>query len=354
MSSRKVIRWKPRLGKHATLLLTLWAGMALADSPAPETTPGTEATQAPADACPAAAQAHRKKLLITAFPRREQNSSNLGALHDVEQALPALLGERLSQAPAVASSQLLDRSLAGSATPDPEMAQAARRLAKRHHAQLVLSGEVLDMSMAHSREGFNPGPINRARNGLVNTLHLPSAWDSRQRQFVLQLTLRDGITGEPLSRRQYQSRGAWNAGTPHRVGFDSPRFWDTDYGRELGELIDRAGEDLGEHIRCQPLTASLDIPTHPGQIILHSGTNQGLKAGDRLRLYKVIFRTVPGHYQVYRTHLVGSDALVEVQDARDSYSLAELHSKLDLHGHYVALATGPAPTAKETVGARSQ
>lgn len=386
---RKITQRKSQFRALTALALTLWTGMALADSitsapsmpdlltpdlltpdlaaPAPSATEGTPQAQellparlgaenslsSPRGACPAAGQAYRKKLLITAFPRREQSSSNVGALHDVEHALPALLAERLRQSQAVADSQLLAQGLTSDAgLPGPSVAQAARRLAKHHQVQLVLSGEVLDMSMTQPGEGFSPGLASRARNGLVATFGLPSSWDSRQRHFVLQLTLRDGITGELLARHQYHSQGAWNADRPHRVGFDSPRFWKTDYGEALADLIDRASADLAKQIRCQPLTASLDMPTSAGRIILHSGMDQGLKAGDRLRLYKVIFRAVPGEYRVYRAHLVGSAAHIEVREPRGSYSLAQLHSNITLHGRYVALATAHKPGHTETARAR--
>src|SRR5690606_33432595 len=133
---------------------------------------------------------------------------------------------------------------------------------------------------------------------------------------------------------------------PHRVGFGSQRFWKTDYGREIANLVDAASAELGEYIRCQPLNVSLDLKSGPHQVVVHSGAEQGLNPGDKLNLYQVVSRAVPGQYQVYRTHLVDSQTYLEVRELHESYSLATLHSELELHGRYVALSTTKPPVSE--------
>ncbi|MDQ2076554.1 flagella assembly protein FlgT middle domain-containing protein [Marinimicrobium sp. ABcell2] len=288
---------------------------------------------------------YRKNVLITQFSRRELASSNAGNLYQVEELLPRLIGERLNEHPAIAHTRLLGASLPDSrSVSEPRLAQQVRELARTQGAQLVLSGEVIDMSMMRQRDSYNPTLTNRARNSMATALHI-SSLDSRQRDFVFQLTLRDGVTGEAVAQKKYHGQGVWAPGRPHQVGFGSPRFWRTDYGQKISELLDLASAELAEEVSCQPLVASLDLKGGSGSVILHSGTDQGLNAGDTLRLYQVVVRSIPGAFQVYRTHLVDSQIDVEVRELHGTYSVGQLSSDLDSrHGRYVALS---ANTGKE-------
>jgi hypothetical protein len=284
---------------------------------------------------------YRKNLLITQFSRRELSSANIGNLHQVENRLPELIAERLDDHPAMADIRLFNASLPDqSSTPGPRFAQQVRELAQAQRAQLVLSGEVIDMSMTRARDSHNPGLASRTRNSLVTALELPGHLDTRQRNFVFQLTLLDGLTGEVVVKRQYQSQGVWAPGRSHQVGFGSPLFWRTDYGQQVAGMLDRASAELAEVVSCQPLVATLDLRDGPDNVIVHSGADQRLSPGDTLRLYQVVVRAIPGVYQVYRTHLVDSDIDLEVRELHKNHSVGRLSGHLDArHGRYVAVST---------------
>lgn len=291
--------------------------------------------------CPAAR--YNKSLLITRFPRRETTSANAGHLYQVEDQLPRLIGAQLNAHPAIANVHLLPVSLSNThPAGTPQHAQQVRELARTQNVQLILSGEIIDMSMARPGDTYTPSLASRARNGLATATYLRRL-DTRQREFVFQMTLHDGITGAALQQWHYHSRGVWAPGRPHTVGFGSPRFWRTDYGKQLAGTLAQASTELADEVSCLPLIASLDMKTGPAQIIVHSGTEQQLSAGDRLHLYQVITRSIPGAYQLHRTHLVDSQIELEIQEAHTTYSLGRLSDELDVrHGHYVALAAQPA------------
>lgn len=293
--------------------------------------------------CPSGANQYRKSLLITAFPQRLPGSSNNGGLQAVEQRLPALLGEQLANRHAIDRPRLVALGLPNSRTHSSlELAQQARQLAEEGKAQLILSGEIVDMSMARPNDSFNPGIGSRARNTLVQALKLSPKFDSRQRDFVFEITLRDAITGAALLQRQYHTTGTWEPAPRQAPGFDSPAFWKTHYGEQVAELVERASDDLAKEIQCQPLMASLDLSAGAGRVMVHGGFNQGLKAGDQLQLYKLVFRTVPGEYQLYRAHLLDAQLKLTLKELEAGYSLATLSTDLELHGRYVAL-TVPEP-----------
>lgn len=291
--------------------------------------------------CPLSERDYRKSLLLSAFARRQPASSNAGGLHEAEQQLPELLGERLVQSQSVWRFKTLGQSLP-SADPAPyRRAQQVRQLAGQTDSQLVLTGELLDMSLASMRDTQAPGLFTRSRNSLVHRLNLNPDWDTRQRDLVLQLQLLDGATGEPVFERQYRTRGAWNPKRKERMAFGSPQFWATDYGQEVAALLDRASAEFGEAIRCQPLVGKLE-PTRPGQpLMLQAGANQGLAPGDRLPLYKVAQRPIPGAYRQNTAHLIDSGKRVTVTEAHPDHSLVRLESELSLRGAYLALTPRP-------------
>ena len=290
--------------------------------------------------CPAAR--YRKNLLITQFPRREMASTNAGHLYHVEGQLPRLLGAQLNAHPAIADVRLLNASLPNNhAAGTPQHTQQVRKLARAQNVQLILSGEIIDMSMARPGDTYTPSLASRARNGLATATYLRPL-DTRQRNLVFQLTLHDGITGAALQQWHYHSQGVWAPRRPHSVGFGSPQFWRTDYGKQIADTLALASTELADEISCVPLIASLDMKAGPAQIIVHSGTEQQLSTGDTLRLYQVITRPIPGAYQLHRSHLVDSQVELEIQEAHARYSMGRLSDELDVrHGHYVALSTQP-------------
>jgi len=315
----------------------------IADPSERETEPAASLSEAQVPLqCPLAEREYRKSLLLSAFALRQPATANAGTLHGAEQQLPELLGERLVQSQSVWRYKTLGQSLP-SADPAPyRRAQQVRQLAGRTDSQLVLTGELLDMSVASMRDTQAPGLITRSRNSLVNRLNLNPDWDTRQRDLVLQLQLLDGATGEPVFERQYRTRGAWNPKRGERMAFGSPQFWETNYGQEVEALLDRASAEFGEAIRCQPLVGKLE-PTRPGQpLVLQAGVNQGLEPGDRLPLYKVAQRSIPGAYRQNTAHLIDSGKRVTVTEAHQDYSLVRLESELSLRGSYLALTPRPA------------
>ncbi|WP_341937434.1 flagella assembly protein FlgT middle domain-containing protein [Marinimicrobium sp. C2-29] len=295
--------------------------------------------------CPASARHYRKSLLITAFPRRTPASSNAGRLHGAEQHLPRMLGEQLAGSGQLAGLQKIGQALPRAADNPTRRAQQVRQLAHRSNAQLVLTGELVELALAQDRAALAPGLLNRGRNALVGGLRLNPDWDTRQRDFVLELSLLDGLTGEPVYTQQFHRRGIWNPKRAERTAFGTPGFWETDYGEKIQALMEEVGAELNEAIRCVPLAARLEA-ARPGQpLILHAGVEQGLHPGDRLPLYRVAKRAVQGEYRQYSAHLIQSDARVTVREAYPDYSLVELEGDGPLRGTHVALSPGAQPLA---------
>jgi hypothetical protein len=282
---------------------------------------------------------YNKSVVVTSFPRRETDSAKAGYLHHAEEVLPQLLSQRLQQRHAITSPVQLQQGLAQpNASTNQRLAAQVQQLAQTHRTQFVLSGEILDMSMAHPRATYAPGLYTRFINGVHDTLHINTPLDKRDRHFSFNLNLRDGFTGQVLFQKRYDTYGVWGVRNPRAVGFGSPRFWESDYGEQVSGLVAKATDELAAAIRCQPYIARVE--TRPGQqhILLHSGANNGLRAGDRLSLYQLVRLPISGEYQLYDTRLIDRQISIELREVYPSHSVAMVNSDSLLNGHYLAIA----------------
>lgn len=296
-------------------------------------------------ACPTGGREYRKSLLITAFPRREQAGANAGGLWGAEQALAERIGAHLAGGGQLFQYQLIPDSLPEDST---NPGQPIRQLAREYDTQLVLSGTLHDLGMAHPKDALNPGLITRTRNAAVNTLRLNPEWDTRQRDFVLQLELHDGATGQPVFSQDYRLQGIWDPKHPERARFGTPAFWKTEYGQEIEKVMAEASADLNEALRCQPLIARLDRPLSGAPTLLNAGQAQGLRAGDRLPLHRVSLRQIPGEYRQYSAHRLDSGAHLRVERVYPHYSEVRLESATTLHGEHLAVTPGQESPQAET------
>jgi hypothetical protein len=121
------------------------------------------------------------------------------------------------------------------------------------------------------------------------------------------------------------------------VGFDSPAFYRTDYGRNVKSLARRISREVAEVIHCQPFMASIDSQPGQSHILLHGGANNGLHAGDSLSLYQVVVVGSNTEYQVNETRLVKRDARLHLSEVYPSHSVALVEGGSYLNGHYLAV-----------------
>ena len=122
------------------------------------------------------------------------------------------------------------------------------------------------------------------------------------------------------------------------VDFGSSLFWESDYGEQIGGLVNKAGDELAAAIQCQPYITRVESRPSQQQILLHSGANNGLRAGDTLALYQLVVQPVNGEYQLYDTRLVDRQTLIELREVYPSHSVAVVNSDYLLNGQYLAVA----------------
>lgn len=276
----------------------------------------------------------QKSLAITRFLRTAPHSANGGNLFAVETEFPALVRAQLSDHHQGISLGVLAFGFASPDLTDVQLQQHAQKIAHQARSQFVLSGTIDDMGMADPEATYNPGLYRQAAN-VFHDVTTIRRFDKRTRVMALSVQLRDGFTGELLFNKQYSTYGVWNQ--PKPVGFGSPAFYRTDYGRNVKSLAQQISKEIAEVIHCQPFMASID--SHPGQaqIVLHGGANNGLHAGDTLSLYQVVVVGSNTEYQVNETRLVKRNTRLHLSEVYPSHSVAQVEGGGYLNGHYLAV-----------------
>ena len=277
----------------------------------------------------------QKFLAITRFLRTSPHSANGGNLFAAETGVPALIRTHLSNQYQTINPGVLAFGFASPDLADSQLKQHAQKIARQARSQFVLSGTIDDMSMTTPEATYNPNLYRQAANVFhdVTTIKM---FDKRTRVMNISVQLRDGFTGELLLNKQYSTTGIWNQRKP--VGFDSPGFYRTDYGRNVKTLAKKISREVAEVIHCQPFMASIDSQPGQSHILLHGGANNGLHAGDSLSLYQVVVVGSNTEYQVNETRLVKRDARLHLSEVYPSHSIALVEGGSYLNGHYLAVS----------------
>ena len=287
----------------------------------------------------AAESPYHKAIAITRFTRTEVDSSKAGGLHQVEEGLPSLLSQQLQTRHAILTPVQLSQGLAAPGDANGlRVTNQVQQLARTHRTQFVVTGEILDMSMAHPGATYAPGLYTRFVNGVHDTFGFKTRFDKRDRHFSFHLNLRDGFTGQVLFQKRYDTVGIWGISSRRDVDFGSALFWESDYGEQVSGLVSKAGAELAAAIQCQPYITRVESRPSQQQILLHSGANNGLRAGDTLALYQLVVQPINGEYQLYDTRLVDRQTRIELREVYPSHSVAVISSDYLLNGQYLAVA----------------
>lgn len=309
-------------------------------------TPPPQITSAPAasttqylsgNLCPDQSGNHsnlQKSLVITRFLRSSPQTANAGNLFAAESEVPGLIRSQLNENYQSISPGVLHSSFAAATLSDSQLKQQAQKIARQARTQFVLSGTIDDMSMTAPDTTYNPNLYRQAANAFHDLTHI-KMFDKRTRVLNLSVQLRDGFTGELLFSKQFSTSGIWNKRQP--VGFDSPAFYKTPYGKKIKSLTRKVSKEVAQVIHCQPFMASIDSQPGQAQILLHGGANNGLHAGDTLSLYQVVVVGSNTEYQINETRLVKRETRLHLSEVYPSHSIAQVEGGSYLNGHYLAV-----------------
>jgi hypothetical protein len=288
-------------------------------------------------ACPDPVNNHYKKsVAFVSFPRTVPVTSSLGALHQVEQQLPLLIGTNLTSRHAVlAPIYLRGGFISTNIRGEADSAVQVQILSHQHRVQFFVSGEVDDMTLTFPDSVENPSYYTRFVNGTHNLLHINTPLDKRSRAFGFKVEVRDGFTGQIVFTNHYRTVGKWKPAPEANVGFGSSRFWETDYGEQIQHLVAKASDDLANAINCQPYVARIESSPGQRQVVIQSGSNSGMHRGDTLDLYQLIHQPISGEYQRFDTRLVKRNGYIHLTETYPSHSVGNVVDETLLGGQYL-------------------
>ncbi len=237
--------------------------------------------------CPASTQRYRKAVAVAGFGLARPQQATLGQLQNIEQDLPRVLVNTLNNRGAIHALDATRTSLYQDPRRAPSMETAQQRLttsvalATQLGAQYVVSGVVRDLSMMGEA-----GNDSRRASGADSWLDLLGLEDSnRDRQFVMDVFVHDGLSGAMLFQRSYSAHGAWDRPARERVPFASPHFWQTPYGAEVRELLSGVVDDVDEVLRCQPFMARI-VKAKGNRLHIEASAGAGIRPGDKFQVYR--------------------------------------------------------------------
>lgn len=227
---------------------------------------------------------YRKAVAVAGFALQNPKEAVLGGLLNIEQRLSGVLSNTLNarhRIHAMDSGHVLlftsvDR--APSSQNNLQRLTNSVELAKELGAQFVVSGVIRDLNM------INPeADVRRIWDAPLDLVGLSR--ERRERNFVLDVYVHDGISGALMFQNTYATSGIWEYSDHDRTGFATPRFWKSDFGYQVKQTLSKVVTDLNENLGCQPYMAKI-IDTQGDYIRLDTGSSVGMRPGDELTVFR--------------------------------------------------------------------
>ncbi len=224
----------------------------------------------------------RKKIVVAGFNVEHPVQAVFGGLGSVGYAASEWLYQNLQESGEVLPFSAPGRQMFASLRAGPTGLAQGNRLeqysavSRQMGAQFVVSGVIrnLDVNRAESWDSSYASSIRRS---------LFSA--DTVREFVVDVVLHDGYTGQVVSEKRYTASGRWDIPRTGKVSFGSPVFNESEYGIAVAEVFDEITDDLMATIDCQALLVPIMQVTGK-DLLLDVGTKSGLLPGDKLRVVR--------------------------------------------------------------------
>ncbi|MDP5292303.1 flagellar assembly protein T N-terminal domain-containing protein [Oceanimonas sp. CHS3-5] len=238
---------------------------------------------------------YRPGMTLAPITLKHPQQGAAGQIYELGTALTTRLASQLEHSVNITS------TLAHGLDTDPALPREAglRRggdvLAGRQQSRLLLSGIIDDISIEDGHwTRWTFGDIPRA--------------------FSLGITLEDGLTGDVLLQRHYQTRASWDYGRHDKVNVHEQGFWQSGYGQAVEQLLANISQDVIKAQACLKAVGNIVQQSEEG-ILMDLGRREGIQPGDRFTLTHRRQLT-PGYYSE-----TASKAAFVVQQSHADYSL---------------------------------
>jgi len=267
------------------------------------------------------ANGYKRSLAISNFYLERPQSANMGALHNVSEALPKEILQRMQgqnklRALDATSFQMYNQvSSIPTSVNDRGSLTTAVDTASRIGSQYVLTGVVRSLDLINPELAGERGVFE----GLYERTRFKG--DRFARVLKVDLFIHDGFSGELVTSRSYSTQGNWTENRTEKIGFANPRFWQTDYGEKVDLLIEQMVSDLNVQVGCQPFMARI-TRTDNKRLYIDAGSDAGLRPGDTLNVYRL--NTFYDNTQRAFTELVPVDLTLSIERAQPNFANGKL------------------------------
>ncbi len=267
------------------------------------------------------ANGYKRSLAISNFYMERPQSANMGALHNANETLPKEIlqrmqgQERLRVFDAAGFQLYNDVSTIPTSVNDRGTLTTAVDTATRIGSQYVLTGVIRSMDLIN--------PELASERSVIEGLYERTRYKGERfaRELRVDLFIHDGFSGELVTSRSYSTQGNWTENRTEKVGFANPRFWRTDYGQKVDELIEQMVSDLNVQVGCQPFMARI-TRTDNKRLYIDAGSDAGLRPGDTLNVYRL--NTFYDNTQRAFTELIPVDLTLSLERVQPNFANGSL------------------------------
>lgn len=224
----------------------------------------------------------RKKVVVAGFNVEKPDQTVFGGLGSVGYAASEWLYQKLLNTGEVLPLSAPTRQMFASLRAGPTGEAGGNRLdqysavSRQMGAQFVVSGIIRNLEVNRA-ESWDSSYASSIRRSLFSA--------DTEREFVMDVILHDGYTGQVVSEQRYTASGRWDIPRTGQARFGSPEFNESDYGMAVAAVFDDITADLMTTIDCQALLVPI-LQVTGKDLLLDVGTKSGLLPGDKLRLVR--------------------------------------------------------------------
>lgn len=214
----------------------------------------------------------KKSLLVTRSHLIHREQANIGDIYEIDQAVMRKLNQELNlKSTFTHTSSILnnktDFSRLNNSLSSDKISLLTQSLSDRTDSQYIMFSEITNISFE-----------NDSTNSWL-------FWQQGiyRRNFAMNIFLYNGFNGELVWQEAYQNSAPWTFTKRIKVDVNGSRFWQSNYGVMVENIVGKAIKDIDENIMCEPSRGKI-IKVDGNQITINLGRDHGLKIGDQFNL----------------------------------------------------------------------
>ncbi len=190
------------------------------------------------------------RIVVSGMPFLAPGQARVGAINGADIRLPQLLVAGMNSKGrhvALDYSHLDLRMLArprGLFTSHAADSDISWDVVERPAAEFVLTGVIENVGLASDKASSFFGRYARRSMALMDRRY------NQSRRIALVVEMFDAASGELVMQKRYVSYANWNLPRRDAPGIDSPKVWQSAYGRELLRVADRVIADVDDALGC--------------------------------------------------------------------------------------------------------